>query len=68
MGYKDNEFQRELTHLLNKYCVDVDMDMPDYIIAWSLVQQLDIQHHSHQRRLRWQSRKPWEPGETTGKR
>lgn len=40
MNFNSLEFRKELTDLINKHSIENDLDIPDYVIASSIIQNI----------------------------
>jgi len=40
MNFNSLEFRKELTDLINKHSIENDLDIPDYAIASSIIQNI----------------------------
>jgi len=47
------EFQKELTELINKHSVENDVDMPDFMLAELLVNQIRVIGYAMKANLDW---------------
>lgn len=52
-----SNFQKELTALINKHCLENESDSPDFILAEYILDSLDAYNDAVKKRENWYGRK-----------